>query len=179
MQETTNIARPYAKAAFEYALAHQQLSAWSNFLQKASVIVKHPQVTSLLVDPQLTREQLYELLCELCKEELDEAKRNLLRLMANGKRLSILPEVAELFNKFQAEHEQTLQVQVITVVALTQAQEGQLVQALHKRLARKIILNFSQDADIVGGILIRAGDKVIDLSLKGQLQRLNSRLRTV
>ncbi|MDF2867003.1 MAG: atpH [Gammaproteobacteria bacterium] len=178
MQESTTLARPYAKAAFEYALAHGQLSVWSAFLQRAAAIVNDPQVTKVLVDPRITREQAYQLLSGLCQGELDEPQHNnLLHLLAENRRLGVLPEIATLFGKLCAEHEQTLQVQVITVIELNKEQQDKLIQALQQRLARKIILNFSQDAALLGGLLIRAGDKVIDLSLRGQLQRLNSKLR--
>jgi F-type H+-transporting ATPase subunit delta len=179
MQESTTLARPYAKAAFEYALANEQLPQWSALLEKAAVIVKDPQMVKLLHDPCVTREQAYGLLSKLCKDELNEPQRNLLRLLAKNQRFIVLPQIADLFNKLQAEYEQTLQVQVTTVIDLDQEQQDKLTQVLQQRFGKRIILNFSRDAELLGGILIRANNKVIDLSLRGQLQRLNSKLRTV
>lgn len=179
MQESITLARPYAKAAFEYALAHESVSQWASLLAKAAVIIKDPQMVKLLNDPCVTREQAYQVLSNVCKAELNEPQHNLLRLLAKNRRLMVLPEIAALFNKLQAEHEQTLRVQVTTVIALNPDQQSKLTDILRRRFAKKIILNFSQDAELLGGILIRAGDKVIDLSLRGQLQRLNSKLRTV
>lgn len=179
MQESITIARPYAKAAFEYALAHGCVPQWATLLEKAAVIIKDAQMVKLLHDPCVTREQACQVLSNLCKAELNEQQHNLLRLLAKNQRLIVLPEIAALFNKLQAEHEQILRVDVATVIALNPDQQSKLTQVLQQRFAKKIILNFSQDAELLGGILIRAGDKVIDLSLRGQLQRLNSKLRTV
>jgi len=179
MQEKTDLARPYAKAAFEHAVGLGKLKQWSDLLHKAALIVKHPQMADLLIDPRVTCEQVYELICDLSKEELDGSMRNFLRLLAENERLVVLPEIASLFSKLQAEYEQTLQVQVLTVIELTKAQQEELAKVLQQRLARKIILNFALEPKLLGGILIRAGDKVIDLSLRGQLQRLNNKLRTV
>lgn len=178
MQESTILARPYAKAAFEYALEHKQLPEWSEFLQQLAAIVSVEKMSALLVDPRFTGEQAYQLLSEISNGQFSEQQHNFLRLLAKNKRLSVLPEIAVLFAKLHAEHEQTLDVQVVTVINLTNEQQTRLAQALQKRLNKQIILNFSQDSQLLGGILIRAGDKVIDLSLRSQLQQLNSKLRT-
>lgn len=179
MQESTTLARPYAKAAFEYALAHGELQQWATALAKVAVIVNEPQIAQLLLDPRLTREQAYELVSSLCGPGLSESQQNLLHLLADNQRLAVLPEIVALFNKLQAEHEQTLHVEVVSVMPLNKEQQDKLVQILQQRFNRTVVLNSSQDGELLGGLLIRAGDKVIDLSLRGQLQRLNNKLRTV
>ena len=177
MQDSTTLARPYAKAAFEYASAHAQLAAWSDLLQQAEMIMADNNAAKLLADPSVTREQAYQLFADLCKEQLNPARDNFLRLLADNQRLTVLPEIAAIFDKLRAEHEQILQAEVTTVVELTKPQQDKLLQALKRRLNKNIILSFSQDTHLLGGLLIRAGDKVIDLSLRGQLQQLNNQLR--
>jgi F-type H+-transporting ATPase subunit delta len=183
MQDNTTLARPYAKAAFEYALQHRQLSAWAELLQFAGVIVQDRHMADLLIDPRYTSAQALQVVVDLCDTQLVDAQRsdaqhNFLRLLADNKRLAVLPEIETLFLQLQAEYEQTLQVHVTSVVALTKEQQTTLLQALERRLSKKVILNFHLDPYLLGGLSIRAGDKVIDLTLLGQLQQLNSKLRT-
>lgn len=178
MQEFTTSARPYAKAAFEYALAYQQLPEWSDFLQTALLIVKDKQVEKLLIDPRVTREQVYQFINDLYKGQLTKPLANFLRLLVDRQRLVALPQIAALFAKLKAEHEQTINVKVTSVIELTKEQQEKLKLLLEQRLSRKIGLSFLQDPSLLGGILIHAGDKVIDLSLNGQLKQLSNELRT-
>ncbi len=198
MQDNTTLARPYAKAAFEYALQHQQLASWADMLQLAGAIVQDKQMASLLADPRYRSEQILQLILDLCKDQLAadaqhgaqhsdaqhigaqhvDAQHNFLRLLAENQRLMVLAEIAELFLKLQAEHERTVRVEVTSVVELKQEQQAALLQALEQKLNKKINLHFHLDPQILGGISIRAGDKVIDLTLLGQLQQLNAKLRT-
>ncbi len=168
----TTQARPYAVAAFEYAAAHQGIPAWENMLQAAAVVTKSKEVTRFLTNPAFTTAQHAELYCSVLAAVLDPEKTNFIKLLAENYRLSALPEIASLFKDYRADSEKTVDVEVISAVALDERYQQNLVQALTKRLQRKVKLACRIDTAILGGAIIRAGDNVIDGSVRGKLNRL-------
>ena len=172
MAEKATIARPYAKAAFESARQHRALETWSKALATASSVVQDERVARLLSSPKVTSEQLSGLVSDIVGGDLDEQTRNFLATLASNRRLSLLPEIASMYEALRAEAENTADVQVDSAVALDEAQKQRLAQALKKRLKREVRLHCEVDASLIGGAIVRAGDFVIDGSLKARLDRL-------
>lgn len=170
-------ARPYAKAAFEFALTEQTLSAWSDGLNQAALIVSDPDIEAILENPQVTKEKGLELILSIKSDTWKPALQNFLQLLAEKGRLLLLPIIAHLFDEFSAEYHKTTEVQVYSAFPLTDEQQQRLQSKLQQRLQTKTHLNFSIDKSLLGGYLIRAGDLVIDASLRGRLTRLNYALR--
>lgn len=171
MAEKATIARPYAKAAFESARQHNALESWSKVLATASSVVQDERVARLLSSPRVTPEQLSGLIGEIVGQ-LDEQTRNFLATLASNRRLAFLPEIASMYEALRAEAENTADVQVVSAVALNEAQKQRLSSALKKRLKREVRLHCEVDASLIGGAIVRAGDFVIDGSLKARLDRL-------
>ncbi|WP_129641447.1 F0F1 ATP synthase subunit delta [Peristeroidobacter agariperforans] len=172
MAEKATIARPYAKAAFESARQHHALEKWSAVLATASSVVQDERVAGLLSSPRVTPEQLSGLIADIVGSDLDEQTRNFLATLASNRRLALLPEIASMYEGLRAEAENTADVQVISAVELNEAQKQRLVSALKKRLKREVRLHVAVDASLIGGAIVRAGDFVIDGSLKARLDRL-------
>jgi F-type H+-transporting ATPase subunit delta len=172
MAEKATIARPYAKAAFESAHQHNALERWSTVLATASSVVQDERVAGLLSSPRVTPEQLSGLIGEIVGGNLDEQTRNFLATLASNRRLALLPEIASMYEGLRAEAENTADVQVVSAVELNEAQKQRLVSALKKRLQREVRLHVEVDASLIGGAIVRAGDFVIDGSLKARLDRL-------
>jgi len=172
MAEKATIARPYAKAAFESARQHHALERWSKVLATASSVVQDERVAGLLSSPRVTPEQLSGLIADIVGGDLDEQTRNFLATLAGNRRLVLLPEIASMYEGLRAEAENTADVQVISAVELSEAQQQRLAQALKKRLKREVRLHVAVDASLIGGAIVRAGDFVIDGSLKARLDRL-------
>lgn len=172
MAEKATIARPYAKAAFESARQHHALESWSKVLATASSVVQDERVAGLLSSPRVTPEQLSGLIADIVGSDLDEQTRNFLATLASNRRLALLPEIASMYEGLRAEAENTADVQVISAVELNEAQKQRLAQALKKRLQRDVRLHVAVDASLIGGAVVRAGDFVIDGSLKARLDRL-------
>jgi F-type H+-transporting ATPase subunit delta len=170
---TTTIARPYAAAAFEYALAKHDLPAWETMLQAAAFITKDEALARLLSSPHVTSQQLADVYYEMLAANLDPEKTNFIRLLAENSRLTSLPAIYELFQAARAAQEKTLSVQVVSAVKLTDAYKEKLKQALTKRLQRQVQLDCEIDTSLLGGAVVRAGDTVIDGSIRGKLMRLN------
>jgi F-type H+-transporting ATPase subunit delta len=172
MAEKVTIARPYARAAFEHARDCNAFGAWSELLSTASAIVADERVAKLLSSPRVTPDELVGLIADIAGKMLDEQGRNFLNMLAQNRRLDLLPEIAAIYEVLRAEVENTADVQVISAVALDDAQRQRLATALRKRLKRDVRLHCQVDASLIGGAIVRAGDLVIDGSLRAGLERL-------
>ena len=176
MAERATIARPYAKAAFEYARDANAFARWSQGLELAAEIVEDPRIAALIHDPRLSADELASLIVEVAGEQLDAGMRNFVRVLAENRRLPLLPEIAGHYEAERARVENTVDVEVISAVPLSAAQADKLSLALTARLKRRVRMQNSVDAALLGGAVIRAGDLVIDGSLKGRLERLGTEL---
>lgn len=172
MSETTSLARPYARAAFERARDEGKLSEWSAMLELAANIAGDSQVRRIVDHPNLSDEQLLSLFTHVGGENMSASFVNFLQLMQENDRLILLPEVASLFEHFRARAERTLKVSVTSAADFTPEQRDRLVAQLAQRFDREIIMDVNIDASMLGGAVIRAGDTVIDGSLDGRLDRL-------
>lgn len=168
----SNIARPYALAAFEHAREKQQLSAWKTFLELASTIAQQSPVIKVLANPEVPSSKLFDLFHEILVPQLDTERKNFLLLLAQNKRLSVLPEISEAFNNFYATLEKTSKVRVITAVESQEGFRKKLAETLKKRIQRDVTLQCDVDPSIIGGAIIHIGDRVIDGSIRGKLNRL-------
>ncbi|HAW3320458.1 TPA: F0F1 ATP synthase subunit delta [Escherichia coli] len=171
MSEFITVARPYAKAAFDFAVEHQSVERWQDMLAFAAEVTKNEQMTELL-SGALAPETLAESFIAVCGEQLDENGQNLIRVMAENGRLNALPDVLEQFIHLRAVSEATAEVDVISAAALSEQQLAKISAAMEKRLSRKVKLNCKIDKSVMAGVIIRAGDMVIDGSVRGRLERL-------
>ncbi len=177
MSELTTIARPYAKAAFDYAVESNDIDNWFAMLAFAAEVSKNETMKGFLSGSTAV-EQTQELFINVCGEQIDSKGQNFLKVMAENKRLLVLPQVLTLFSEFKAEYEKEITVEVTSAVELETAQQMSLSAALEKRLARKVKLNCNVDTQVVSGLIIKAGDMVIDGSIKGKLSRLATTLQS-
>ncbi|KRS20504.1 ATP F0F1 synthase subunit delta [Alishewanella sp. WH16-1] len=177
MSDLTNIARPYAKAAFDFAVEQNALDAWLQMLGFAAEVAKHEQVAALLRTTGIAEQQAH-LFIQVCGEQLNEQGQNLIKVMAENHRLLALPEVLAAFVEHKAAYEKEVTVDVTSATALNAAQQDKLIAALSQRLQRKVKLNCSVNPEVVGGMLIKAGDMVIDGSVRGKLDRLATALQS-
>ncbi|MGC8517223.1 MAG: F0F1 ATP synthase subunit delta [Steroidobacteraceae bacterium] len=174
MPDKSTIARPYAKAAFEAASG--RLGEWSEGLHRAAAVVADARVAALLDSPHVTPGQLAELICSIAGPHLDETGCNFIRALADNRRLECLPEVAARFDELKAEAEGTMDVEVASAAPLTDAQQRALANALERRLRRTVRLRCVLDPTLIGGASVRAGDLVIDGSLRSKLERITHQL---
>ncbi|MBA1280481.1 MULTISPECIES: F0F1 ATP synthase subunit delta [Pseudomonadaceae] len=178
MINTQTLARPYAKAAFEFASAAGRIEAWSGMLSLAAVAVEVPDVAELLKNPRLTSENKVKTLVQLLGSDVDEAFRNFVSTLGDNDRLDVLPTIRELFEELKAEAEKTLDVEVQTAFELTPAQLQTLAAALSKRLDRTVNPQQVVNPALIGGVVIRAGDVVVDGSVRGKLSQLAESLKS-
>jgi F-type H+-transporting ATPase subunit delta len=172
MAEKATIARPYAKAAFEYARQHNAFDPWSQVLSSAAMVVADERVAKLLTSPRVPPSDLVDLIAEIAGAALDDRRRNFIATLAENRRLGFLPEIAAQFETLRADEENIADVQIVSAVALNDAQRQRMTNALKTRLKREVRLHCEVDPALIGGAVVRAGDFVIDGSLKARLERL-------
>jgi len=172
MAERITTARPYAKAIFALARQSNTLDATSANLMRGAATVTDPRVHALLGSPQMTPAQLAELVNGVVSDKLDENSRNFVSLLALNRRLGFLPEIAVLFEQMKTELENAVDVEVVAASQLTPDQERRYAAALQKKLGRSVRLHTKVDGSLIGGAVLKAGDLVIDGSIKGRLERL-------
>ena len=172
MADKSTIARPYAKAAFEEARDRKRLGPWSQALRTAAAVIRDARVESLLGNPRVTPEELAALVIEIAGPELDEEGRNFVRTLADNRRLALLPEISALFDELKSEAEGIIEVTVTSAAPLEEAQRRQLAAALERRLGRQVRMQCATDPALIGGAVLRAGDWVLDGSLRGKLERI-------
>lgn len=176
MAELTTLARPYAKAAFDQAKAENALASWSKSLALLVAIAEHAHVLALFSSPSLTSEQKSDALIELTGDELSAHQQNFIRILSENNRLGLLKNIYELFELYKANQEKSVDVEVQSAYEISPELSASLITSLTKKLDRAVNLNTIINRDLIGGVVIRAGDTVIDGSVRGRLAKLTEAL---
>jgi F-type H+-transporting ATPase subunit delta len=179
MAELATLARPYANAIFDLAHGGKVLERWSRALTQLAAVSEESAVRRMIEAPDLTAEVKAGKVIELLGDELDVHGRNLVRLLARNKRLGLLGEIREQFEHRKAEAEKVLDVEVVSAFELTTEQSERLRDVLQRRFSKEINLSGRVDPDVIGGVVIRAGDTVIDGSIRGRLGKLAETLQRI
>lgn len=173
MSDLITLARPYAKAAFEYAKAHALMDSWSRELTIAGALSTQDEVKSLFTQPSVDEAALVKL---FAGEEADEGFIRFIQILSENDRLSLLPEIAELYTHYQEQDSQALTVEVTSAVELDASQQQALIDSLAQRIGKKITLDLQVDNALIGGARIQYGDIVIDGTLKSKIAQLKTDL---
>ena len=177
MAEKLTAARPYAEAVFALAREQNALPAWSGMLALAAAVAGDARMGQLASDPRVERARFLGLFLDICGGHLDANGANFVRLLVENRRLNLLPEIAALYEGLRAEAEARIEATVTSAFSLNAAQLKTLEQGLKRRFGREVRLTAAVDRSLVGGVVIRAGDLVIDGSVRGRLAALATELR--
>ncbi|MBE2898848.1 F0F1 ATP synthase subunit delta [Pasteurellaceae bacterium TAE3-ERU1] len=176
MSEYITVARPYAHAAFDFALEHNALDKWLEMLKFAAAVVANDDMQQFLKAAS-SSEKAANTVIEICGEQLCQHGQNFIRVLAENNRLLALPEVLALFEQLVDEQNALVDVEVISAKPLSEKQQHDILQAMEKRLARKVKLNCRIDESLIGGAIIKTQGFEIDGSSRGQLDRLANALQ--
>ena len=176
MLENSTIARPYARAAFELAQQDGNAKAWATGLGVLQAIVSDSRIQSLLGDPRVTQEVVSAIIDEIGGRRISKAVRNFARVLADAGRLRYVPQIARQFEAMQAEAEGIVDVRLVSAAKLSKLQQDQLAHGIKRRLGKEVRLSATVDESLIGGVIIRAGDSVIDASVRGRLRELGNTL---
>ncbi len=176
MSEASSIARPYAKAIFELAREQSTLDAWAAKLSFLSQISADPLCQAYLQNPQHTSEEAVLFFQKVMDEEWDKDAAGLVGVMAHFERLSVLPQVYELFLAYKREEESCIEADVTSAEPLSASNQSQFKAALQKQSGKTVELNCHENPDLLGGAIVQVGDKVLDGSLRRRLNQLAQNL---
>jgi F-type H+-transporting ATPase subunit delta len=176
MSEAITTARPYAQAAFDEAQQLNALQAWSEMLIALAETVSLPEMIAVVTNPRVAKKQVEGLMEALLDKGASKQQQNFVRILADNQRLLLLPEIAALFEALKAEAEKTVNVVVDSAFELSAAQKDKIVSSLKKSMGREIKLSCKVNKELLGGIVIRAGDKVIDGSARTRLGEMANAL---
>lgn len=174
MSEQSSLARPYAKAVFELAQEAGDYAKWSDQLAFLSVVSTDGNILDAIQNPAISKQQIIDLLLDIGEGQLDEQGQNLVKILVRNDRIVALGDINEQFLVKRDEAEQVIEAQLITAAAVDDAQKLKIQKALSARLGKTINLETSVDESLIGGAVVRAGDWVVDGSVKAQLQELVS-----
>lgn len=174
--DATTLARPYAEALFSHAEETSSLDSWSATLELLAAVAQNPAMASAVSDPLLDRSKLAELILDIGGDQLNAEAQNLVNLLVENGRLSVLPEIAILYEQLKAESQQILKVHVRSAYDFTKDQQQQIATGLKRKLGLDVTITSEQDESLIGGVHIRAGDLVIDGSIKGKIEQLANEL---
>lgn len=178
MQEKTTLARPYARAAFEQAQAEGRLREWSAMLAYLAAVVSDPRMRKLINHPKVGADLLSQLVIEICGANVAKGGQNFIKLLANAGRMAVAPGIHDLFERMRAQSESIAEVELVTAYELDEGQRKRLGEIVAKRVKRQVQVSTRVDGSIIGGVIIRSGDSVVDASVRGQLRQLGNDLAT-
>ncbi len=173
MSNVATLARPYARAAFALASKSASLAPWSKALQFSAAAAMDSRVAQLIGHPRLAADELVGV---LAAPECSEDQLQFLAVLADNRRLALLPEIAAQFEGLRAEAERTIRVTVTSAIAMDATDTSALLDALRRRFGTEVVMQQQVDPELIGGAVIDAGDLVIDGSVRGKLQRMERAL---
>jgi len=176
MQDLSALARPYGLAAFSQAREEGKIREWGDMLQLLALIMQDATMRGLIANPKVNDRQLAELIIDVAGDGLSKTGGNLVRLMAENDRLAEMAGVAAVFEAERDATEGRSHVEVTSAFALTETQQKSIADSMSKRLGTEVDVSVTVDKSLIGGVVIRAGDTVIDASLRGRLSQLGQSL---
>src|SRR5204863_3908092 len=169
MAEPTTVARPYAEAAFKLADEAGELAKWSEMLAALAQVGEDARVRRAVADPSLSDAKVAGIFISILAGKLNSEAENFVRVLAQNGRLELLPDIREQFEVLKNEREGVVEAEVQSAFELSPAQLAELVQRLEKKTGRKVRTHVVVDRELIGGVKIVLGDKVIDGSVRAQL----------
>lgn len=177
MTELATLARPYATAVFKQAKQSKKTGQWSEELALIKVIVAHDEMVKIVNNPKIAKAKLAELILGIAENKISFEGTNFLKLLIQNNRLVLLPEIVKIYEQKKAEAEGYLEVDVLTAYPFTKETNQKFSKTLEKSFNKEIHMKVTVDKSLIGGVVVRAGDKVIDGSIRGQLQQLQKALQ--
>jgi len=176
MSECKHIARPYAKAVFELAKEDKQLSEWSDLLENLSVISEDSYMADIVLSPSVSNEELSEIVIGILDDNLSQDKKNYIRVLAQYSRFLVSSEIYKLFDKMKQTEENTTEVVIESALEVSDEFTATIKRKLEVKFNGSIDIKVTKNPALIGGAIIRAGNLIIDGSVKNKIERLTQNL---
>jgi F-type H+-transporting ATPase subunit delta len=177
MAELAALARPYAEAVFLMAEEKGQMDQWSDMLGFLKQVTSDELLKKISDNPKVSKDALQGAMMDICQGQMDDNGLNLIKLLIKNNRLQIAGEIAEQFEVKKAEIAGIIDVKVTSAFPMSDDDKDELTKSLSSSFGKQVKISVEEDSSLIGGMVIRAGDKVIDGSLSGQIQQLANKLK--
>ena len=177
MQAKITIARPYAQAIFEVACAEKKIAQWLDTLHLLETIITHADMRRAVEDPRLAPSALADFILHICGKKTPKKLHNLVQVLAHAKRLSCISEICILYEQLRIGSEGIVKISIIAPYSLSSEQKLSIVDMMTKRTGSKIEIDEEDsiiDQSLIGGLMIRTGDKVFDASIRGRFKTVSN-----
>ena len=176
MAELATVARPYAEATFKTALEGNRLGPVGEGLALVAAIAQDEQMRSILSDPKVGAQQKKDLFHAIAGDRADPTVRNLLAVLVDNRRESLIAEIARQFDELKRDHDRVLRARITSAQPLSEQQRSQIVEALERRYGKKIEAELDVDPELLGGARVQIGDQVIHASVRDALGQMAAAL---
>ena len=177
MAEAITVARPYAVAAWRHAEAEGKAEQWTDMLGMMADIVSNETMSSIVTDPRIGADRLTQLMLDICGGHINDTAESLVRLLVENGKLSLMPEIAAVFAGLKSEAGGAVDATLLAAYPVDAKFEKAIAAAMQKKLNREVKFTTEEDKSLLGGVIVRVGDMVIDASIKGQIESLANELR--
>ncbi len=176
MSRPVTAARRYAEAAFEVALGESQLDGWRDDLATAADILARPEVGPIVSSPAVPLAQRQALVAALLEGRVRPGALRLVNLIVQRGRVGALPRVAEDFVRLLNAHRGVVMATVTSAVPLTADETAAIQSRVEAMAGATVDLRSEVDPDLLGGLTVQVGDRLLDASIRGRLERLRDQL---
>ena len=176
MTVTRSSARRYADAAFDIALADDTIDAWLRDLKAAADALGRPEVERLLGNPAIPVAARVKAADDALGSKISDKSLNLVRLLIRRGRVDLLPQVADYFETRYEQRAGIVRATITSAAPLDATERSQIEARLGEIAGGTLRTDVRVDASLLGGVIVRIGDRMIDASVRGRLERLRNRI---
>lgn len=176
MARPTTAARRYAEAAFELALRDNTVDAWAEDLQIAAPLLGDERVQRVIEDPSRPFAERQKVIAELLGKRVRKPAQNLIRLLSERRRLDLVAAIAAEYRRLVNRHNGVVTAIVTSAAPLTSDETAALAERLREMTGATVELDVRIDPGLIGGLTVRVGDRLLDASVRGRLERLRDQL---
>ncbi len=177
MAESVTIARPYAEAVFRLAKEQKTLPLWQDRLDRMALVAQDAEMQELIGNPKVSAAQLAQLFLSLCGEGKDQELENFIQVLANNERLAVLPQVRDLYVTLKGAEEGVKEAVIESAYPLDDAQLNKLTSQLEAHFGSRLQPRVVVQPELIGGVKVMVGDRVLDASVRGKLEAVASALK--
>jgi F-type H+-transporting ATPase subunit delta len=177
MAETITVARPYAVAAWRHAEAEGKADLWADMLELMADVARDETMATIIGDPRIDADRLTQLMLDVCGGRINEEAENFVRLLVDNGKLSLMSEISSVYMALKSEAGGAVDATLLAAYPVNAKFEQAIAAAMQKKLSREVKFTTEEDKSLLGGVIVRVGDMVIDASIRGQIESLASELR--
>jgi F-type H+-transporting ATPase subunit delta len=178
MAELATVARPYAEAAFKIASEQRALPVWGEMLKLSAAVMRDPAMQSAIDNPRLGAPEKESLFLSVVGDKLNPIGKSFIRTLVEADRITLLPYIESIYSSLRNAAEGVAKAEIVSAIALSDAQVADLKVALERRFRKKIETTVWVDPSLIGGARIVVGDQVVDGSIAGKLAAMAIQLKS-